>query len=231
MISVTPPAGSLRRLAAGYGRDMGAEALARDLLGRFLVRVWDDDKTSHPGGRWSRSVLRITETEAYLGHPDRASHAYAGHRSPRNESLYLPGGHWYVYLIYGIYYCLNLVAGDVSNGEAVLIRARITIENAKRMEANRRAAARTRRSPRTGHAKAPGAIDLAGGPGKLCQALKIDRVFDGLACNHKLLYLAQGIPVTDEAQVIRSPRVGIDYAGDAKDWPLRFRMRTPVAGK
>ncbi len=200
---------------------MGAEELARDLLGRYLVRVWEDDENAGSG----RSVLMITETEAYLGHPDRASHAYAGHRSPRNESLYLPGGHWYVYFIYGMYYCLNLVAGDESNGEAVLIRAGVAVENAPRMEANRRAAAQTRKTADADKRKTPRPIDLAGGPGKLCQALKVDKVFDGLACNHKLLYLAEGMPVSDESRVLRSARVGIDYAGEARYWPLRFRLR------
>jgi len=214
----------LKKLPAGYGRNMGAEELARDLLGRYLVRVWDDDHSAGPG----RSVLKITETEAYLGHPDRASHAYAGHRSPRTESLYLPGGHWYVYFIYGMYYCLNLVAGDESNGEAVLIRAGVAVENAPRMEANRRAATRTRKTARNEKRTTPRPIDLAGGPGKLCQAMQVDKAFDGQPCNHKLLYLAEGIPVSDESRVIRSPRVGIDYAGEARHWPLRFRFKNGV---
>ena len=135
MVTVIKSSGSMRRLPAGFGRGIDAEALARNLLGRFLVRTWKDDPESR-----SRAVLKIVETEAYLGHPDRASHAWAGHRSKRNESLYLPGGHWYVYFIYGMYYCLNVVAGDTSNGEAVLIRAGTAVQNAQRMEANRRKA-------------------------------------------------------------------------------------------
>ena len=217
MVTVIKSSGSLRRLPAGFGRGIGAEMLARDLLGRFLVRTWEDDQGSR-----SRAVLKIVETEAYLGHPDRASHAWAGHRSKRNESLYLPGGHWYVYFIYGMYYCLNVVAGDPGNGEAVLIRAGIAIENAKCMEANRRKAVKTRKKKAAG---VPRSIDLAGGPGKLCQALEIDRGFDGLTCNDRRLYLAAGDPVTDESQVIRSARVGIDYAETAKDWPLRFQLK------
>lgn len=212
--------GSMRRLAARYGRGIGAEVLARDLLGRFLVRTWDDNNRSN-----TRAVLKIVETEAYLGHPDRASHAWAGHRSKRNESLYLPGGHWYVYFIYGMYYCLNVVAGDTSNGEAVLIRAGTAVQNAQRMEANRRKAISARRTKAAGSAGAPGRIDLAGGPGKLCQALEIDREFDGLACNDRRLYLAAGDPVTDESRIMRSARVGIDYAGTARDWPLRFQLK------
>ena len=219
MVTVIKSSGSMRRLPAGFGRGIDAEMLARDLLGRFLVRTWKDDPESR-----SRAVLKIVETEAYLGHPDRASHAWAGHRSKRNESLYLPGGHWYVYFIYGMYYCLNVVAGDPDNGEAVLIRAGIPIENADRMETNRRKAVHARRKKTAGSADVLRKIDLAGGPGRLCQALEIDRGFDGLACNDRSLYLAVGDPVTDESRVIRSARVGIDYAETAKDWPLRFQL-------
>ena len=87
------------------------EHVARDLLGRYLVR--------HHRGR--RLVLRIVETEAYLGPRDRASHAWGGRRTARTESLYLPPGHAYVYLIYGLHHCLNAVVTGA--GEAVLVRA------------------------------------------------------------------------------------------------------------
>jgi DNA-3-methyladenine glycosylase len=196
---------------------MDAESLARDLLGRYLVRTWPAGPRS---GKPSRAVLKITETEAYLGHPDRASHAFAGRRTPRNESLYLPGGHWYVYFIYGMYYCLNVVAGESDNGEAVLIRAGVAVENAPRLETNRRQAMGRRKSARPDGR----AIDLAGGPGKLCQALGIGREFDGLPCHDARLYLATGEPVSAESDITRSPRIGIDYAAEARDWPLRFRL-------
>jgi DNA-3-methyladenine glycosylase len=78
-----------------------AEAVARELLGRYLVR--------RDGRR--RLVVRLVETEAYLGAPDRASHAWGGRRTARNASLYLPGGHAYVYFIYGMHWCLNAVTG------------------------------------------------------------------------------------------------------------------------
>lgn len=100
-----------------------AETVARDLLGRYLVREL--------GGE--RLVLRLVETEAYLGAPDRASHAWGGRRTQRNESLYLPGGHAYVYLIYGMHYCLNAVTGKKDEGGAVLLRAGEPVEGAERM--------------------------------------------------------------------------------------------------
>ena len=100
-----------------------AETVARDLLGRYLVRELDGE----------RLVLRLVETEAYLGAPDRASHAWDGRRTPRNESLYLPGGHAYVYLIYGMHFCLNAVTGEADIGSAVLLRAGEPVEGEERM--------------------------------------------------------------------------------------------------
>lgn len=208
------PDNAMKRLPADYGRGTGAETVARDLLGRYLVRTWPCSE---------RAVLKITETEAYLGTSDRASHAFDGRRSARNASLYLPGGHWYVYFIYGMYFCLNLVAGDTNNPEAVLIRAGVAVKNANHMLKLRQEAAR-RRKPSTGRGRAP-VPDLAGGPGKLCQALQVDRFFDGQPVTHPNLSLAIGEPVSDESRVLRSPRVGIDYAGEARDWPLRFILR------
>src|SRR3954469_11700921 len=79
-----------------------AETVARDLLGRYLVRELDGE----------RLVLRLVETETYTGGPAPASHAWAGRRTPRNESLYLPGGYAYVYMIYGMHFCLNAVTGE-----------------------------------------------------------------------------------------------------------------------
>jgi DNA-3-methyladenine glycosylase len=179
-----------------------AETVARDLLGRYLVREL--------GGE--RLVLRLVETEAYLGEPDRASHAWGGRRTPRNESLYLPGGHAYVYFIYGMHWCLNAVTGEAGIGSAVLLRAGEPVEGEERMIENRR---RPRR-PRPG--------DLAGGPGKLCQALAIDRTLDGVLLARPPLLITRGEPAPAEA-VAAGPRIGVDYAGEAAAWPLRFAVR------
>ncbi|HEV8579794.1 MAG TPA: DNA-3-methyladenine glycosylase [Thermoanaerobaculia bacterium] len=179
-----------------------AETVARDLLGRYLVRELDGE----------RLALRLVETEAYLGAPDRASHAWAGRRTPRNESLYLPGGHAYVYFIYGMHYCLNAVTGEADAGSAVLLRAGEPVAGEERMRENRGWTAKPR----------PG--DLAGGPGKLCQALAIGRELDGGPLDRSPLYLAKGEPVAEE-QVVTGPRIGVDYAGEAAGWPLRFSVR------
>jgi DNA-3-methyladenine glycosylase len=192
-----------------------AEEVARDLLGRWLVRELAGE----------RLVLRLVETEAYLGAPDRASHAWGGRRTPRNESLYLPGGHAYVYFIYGMHFCLNAVTGEPDIGSAVLLRAGEPVEGEERMRENRGLirspspqgeGARLPRPPRPG--------DLAGGPGKLCQALAVGRELDGVPLARPPLWIARGEPV-DPAEVAAGPRIGVDYAGEAAGWPLRFAVR------
>ena len=182
-----------------------AEVVARDLLGRYLVR------RVSPG---ELLVLRLVEVEAYLGAPDRASHAWGGRHTPRNASLYLPGGHAYVYLIYGMHWCLNAVTGEADVGSAVLLRAGEPLTGEERMRANRRLPAG--RSPAR-----PG--DVAGGPGKLCQALAIDRACDGLRLDGGALRLVAGEPVPPQ-EVAVGPRIGVAYAGEAAAWPLRFAV-------
>ena len=179
-----------------------AEEVARDLLGRYVVREIEGE----------RLVLRLVEVEAYLGAPDRASHASGGRRTPRNESLYLPGGHAYVYFIYGMHWCMNAVTGEADIGSAVLLRAGEPVEGEARMIENRRWTRKVR----------PG--DLAGGPGKLCQALAIDRALDGVRLDRGPLRLTAGEPVS-ESEIVAGPRIGVDYAGEAAAWPLRFVVR------
>lgn len=183
-----------------YRRD--TEEVARELLGRWLVR--------ETGGE--RLVLAIVETEAYLGAPDRASHAWGGRRTARNESLYRAGGHAYVYFIYGMHHCLNAVTGRRDVGSAVLIRAGEPVAGEEAMAARRGLA----RPPRPG--------DLAGGPGKLCRALGVGRELDGAELWRGELTLTEGEPVAAGA-IAAGPRIGVDYAGEAAAWPLRFAVR------
>jgi DNA-3-methyladenine glycosylase len=179
-----------------------AETVARDLLGRYLVRELDG----------VRLVLRIVETEAYLGAPDRASHAWGGRRTARNASLYLPGGHAYVYFVYGMHWCVNAVTGEADIGSAVLLRAGEPVAGEERMIENR------------GWSRGLRPGDLAGGPARLCQALGIDRALDGALLNRPPLLITCGEPVPDEA-VATGPRIGVDYAKEAAAWPLRFAVR------
>jgi len=191
----------MRRLAplpaAFYRRD--AESVARDLIGRYLVRRLDGE----------RLVLRIVETEAYLGAADAASHAFRGRRTARNRAMYLGGGHAYVFFVYGMHFCLNVVTGEPDVPQAVLLRAGEAVAGAARMAELRG----LERPPRPG--------ELAGGPGRLCRALAVDRGFDGHLLRGGDLLVARGEPAAAEAIAV-GPRVGIDYAGAAAAWPLRF---------
>lgn len=178
-----------------------AETVARELLGRFLVR--------HDDGH--RLALRIVETEAYLGEGDRASHAWRGLPTARTATLFRAGGCAYVYLVYGLHNLFNVVAGPAGEGQAVLVRAGEPVEGGERMAANR------------GLAWPARAGAVAGGPGKLAQALRIDRRHDGSGLGRGDLAITRGEPVST-ASVATGPRVGVDYAGEAASWPLRFAV-------
>ena len=174
-------------------------SVARNLLGCKLHR-----KVS---GRSYSGV--IVETEAYLGANDMASHARLGHRSPRNESMYLEGGHAYVYFTYGMYHCINVVTQEEGIAEAVLVRALEPVEGITRMWRNRPKAKRD--------------TDLTSGPGKLCMAMAIDRRLDGEQLDGSRVWLtARGRTINDD-QIGVSRRIGVDGAGEeAASWPLRF---------
>ena len=173
-------------------------SVARSLLGCVLWRKIGS----------SELAARIVETEAYLGANDPAAHTRRGLRTPRVESMYLEGGHAYVYFTYGMHFCLNVVTQEADQAEAVLIRAAQPLEGIEIMESNR--------------PKAKREFDLLSGPGKLCMALQIDRDLDGEPLDGKKLWLAPGETETAEADIMVTPRIGIDGSGDAAHWPLRF---------
>ncbi|HEX3108445.1 MAG TPA: DNA-3-methyladenine glycosylase [Thermoanaerobaculia bacterium] len=176
-------------------------SIARALLGCVLWRRIDNQLLA----------ARIVETEAYLGANDLASHARRGLRSARNESMYLAGGHAYVYFTYGMHWCMNVVTQEADTAEAVLLRGAEPVQGVEAMRERRPAAKRDH--------------DLMNGPGKLCAALGIDRALDGVALNSDVLFLTgRDIAVSDK-DIAVSPRVGVDNAGDAAHWPLRFYLR------
>lgn len=175
--------------------------VARDLLGCVLWR------------RIGRSVMagRIVETEAYLGANDPASHARRGLRSARNASMYLKGGHAYVYFTYGMHWCLNVVTQEEDTAEAVLLRAVEPIRGIDAMRARRPKAKRD--------------FDLTNGPGKICMAMDIDRSLDGERLDGDRLYVTGRDVELREEDIVVTPRIGIDNSGEAVSWPLRFLVR------
>src|SRR5580704_7270256 len=156
--------------------------VARELIGKILVR--------RLRGKLFRA--RLSETEAYLGPDDLASHASKG-RTRRTEVLFGAPGRAYVYLIYGLYEMLNVVAGAAGQGQAVLIRAAVPLDEWK--------------------------ADLSG-PGRLSRAMQITRLQNGLDLTGTQIYLLDN---SDYQPVVQSAkRIGIDYAREWKDAPLRF---------
>jgi len=177
-------------------------SVARALLGCVLWRRLDDGELL---------AARLVETEAYLGANDMASHARRGLRSERNASMYLEGGHAYVYFTYGMHWCLNVVTQEEDIAEAVLLRAAEPVRGVESMRVRR--------------AKAKKDWDLMNGPGKICMAMDIDRRLDGESLRGDTLWLSKrDLDVSDD-DIAVSPRIGIDNSGDAAAWPLRFFLR------
>lgn len=167
--------------------ERNADVVAPDLLGKLLVRQLPEGEV-----RWGRLV----EVEAYLGEPDQASHARRG-RTKRTAPMYGPPGHAYVYFVYGMHWCLNLVCREEGTAHAVLVRA-------------------LEPGPRT---------PRASGPGLVCRALAIDRGLDGAPLVPPDLYLLDD--GARPGPIVTTPRVGVDYAGEWAARPLRFAISSP----
>jgi len=176
--------------------DRSAAEVAPDLLGAVLIH-------DTPGGRIAG---RIVEVEAYLGPEDLAAHSSHGHTA-RNKVMFGPPGHVYVYLVYGLHHCVNVVCGPGSKPEAVLLRAAELTEGEE--------LARSRRG------QVPSAR-LASGPGNLASAFGIDRRLDGVDLLAGPLRLQRG-PRPEAIE--RTARIGVDYAGAWADQPLRYLVR------
>jgi len=153
--------------------------VAKELLGKYLARRLGNGKVL---------AGKIIETEAYIGSKDKASHAFGGKRTERNQAEWLTGGHVYIYLVYGRYWQLNFSTAGAGRPECVLIRA----------------------------LEAPASLpeNTANGPGKLCRFLKLDKSFYGQdAVKSRQLWLEdRGVEVRPN-QIKATARIGIDYAG------------------
>ncbi|MCB0394000.1 MAG: DNA-3-methyladenine glycosylase [Bdellovibrionales bacterium] len=177
--------------------ERSTKKVAQELLGKLLIRKY----------RGKELVARIVETEAYLGITDPGCHTYNGRRTKRTETMYLDGGHIYIYMIYGMYHCLNFVTRDQKSPEAVLIRAAEPIQGFKTTQN----------------------LKLLSGPGKLCREMKIDKKLNGLYLDPSQLYLIDDGFKVNKRETLSLPRVGIPYAGEAQYWPLRFAVKNHSA--
>lgn len=175
-------------------------ALARDLLGRYLVTEIEGKRT----------VGRITETEAYAGYGDKACHAHMERKTKRNQIMYAAGGHAYVYLCYGIHHLFNIVTNREGQADAVLLRAVAPLEGIQHMLKRR---GLEQPLPR-----------LTAGPGNMSKALGITTAQYGVLLDQPSLQVLRGEPVADQ-EVVSTARVGIGYAGEDALLPWRFYER------
>lgn len=176
-----------------------AVSAAKALLGKVLVRRTPDGLTR----------ARIVETEAYMGPTDAAAHSYQNRQPNRTRIQYGPGGYAYIFLIYGMHFCMNVVVNDAEHPEVVLLRALEPLDGIALMQRRRRKTHLT---------------DLCSGPGKLCAAMAIDRSCYGMDLCADELWLEEGT-LRDGEHITATPRINVDYAGEAAAYPWRFVIR------
>jgi DNA-3-methyladenine glycosylase len=173
--------------------------VAKELLGKYLVR------------KIGKKVIagKIVETEAYIGPKDKASHTYGGKVTKRNQAEYLKGGHIYIYLVYGMYWQLNITTNQEGRPECVLIRALEPVEGIEGIKNYEL-----------------GIRNLANGPGKLCRWLKLDRSFYGEdLCKSKRIWLEDRGVNLKKSQIVKAKRIGIDYAEEWAEKLWRFYLK------
>lgn len=189
------------KLPLQYYRHNDVLFLSQDLLGKFLYTNFNHELT---GGM-------IVETEAYRAPDDRASHAFGLRRTRRNEAMYLGGGFSYVYLCYGIHSLFNIVTNEENIPHAILIRA-IQPEEGIETMLHRRGKKKLDRT-------------LTSGPGALAQALGINTTHNGINLTGSSIWLEDHKVAFNPEEIIESPRVGVDYAGEDALLPWRFRIK------
>lgn len=188
-----------------YKRD--TLSVAKELLGKYLV-VNNGD---------SIIKCKIVEVEAYRGTLDKAAHSYSGKITERTKVMYKEGGYAYVYLIYGMYYCMNVVASEENLPEAILIRAVEPISELETMCINRYD--KSFKELNNYEKK-----NLTNGPGKLCKAMNITKELNGEDLCGDKFYILQD-KNEEKIEIVSSKRIGIDYAEEAKDFLWRFYIK------
>jgi len=187
----------MRKLPREFYLSKNTAKIARDLLGKLLVVP---DET----GR--RVSGMIVEVEAYLGKADRAAHSFGGRRTARNEVMYGGGGHVYVFFVYGMYYQLNVVTGPVEHPHAILIRGIEPVEGIEVMRERRGEMKET---------------NLTSGPGKLSIAFGVTRELNGADLTSERIWIEEYRSFAKK-EIEFGRRIGIDYAGEDAEKPLRF---------
>lgn len=190
----------IRKLPTSFYQRIDVVQIAKELLGKLLVTNWEGIITSG----------RIVEVEAYNGPGDQASHAFGGRRTLRNENMYATGGVSYVYLCYGIHHLFNVVTNSRDIPHAVLIRALEPVSGIETM------LQRVKKS--FDHS-------LTKGPGNLTRAMSITTAHNGYSLKSRELYIADDGFQFGKNEIVASPRIGVDYAGDHAMLPYRFYIK------
>jgi DNA-3-methyladenine glycosylase len=196
-----------KKLDQAFFERTNVVAIAKDLIGKKLVTLMDNVQTAG----------LITETEAYNGIVDRASHAYGGKRSQRTEIMYGPPGVAYVYLCYGIHSLFNVVTNNKDIPHAVLIRAIFPLEGLEHIKERRKVKLPEKK--------------ICGGPGTVSQGLGIHFSHSGIELTGNKIWIEDlGIKVKPSELIVR-PRVGVDYAGEDALLPYRFILKSEITDK
>lgn len=181
--------------------------VSKGLLGKFLVHKVDGIEL----------MGRIVEVEAYMGPHDKAAHSYNNRRTERVEIMYGPPGFAYIFAIYGMYFCMNVVTGEVGIPNAILIRALEPISPLNQLSLNRYGRNYSDLNKRS-------VINMTNGPGKLCSAMKIDKSNYGDDLCGESLYILKS-DTNEDFEICTSPRINIDYAEEAIDYPWRYFIK------
>ncbi|WP_250674091.1 DNA-3-methyladenine glycosylase [Paraclostridium ghonii] len=188
-----------------------AIALSKNLLGKYLIRKYANKEI----------VVKIVETEAYMGVEDKGAHVYGDRKTERTKPLYEDGGTIYVYLIYGMYYCLNISANAKDIPQCVLIRGVEPIKGIDDISINRY---NKKYEDLTTYQKK----NITNGPGKLCRALKIEKELNFESVLGNELFIKDSYELDEDNksfEIVESKRVNIDYAQEAKDYLWRFYIK------
>ncbi|MEQ1676130.1 MAG: DNA-3-methyladenine glycosylase [Chitinophagaceae bacterium] len=191
----------MRKLPLNFYRRDDVLQIAKELLGKLLVTRWEGIIT----------YGRIVEVEAYNGITDKASHAYGGRRTARNEVMYAAGGVAYVYLCYGIHHLFNVVTNSMETPHAILIRA---LEPVKGIDEMLRRAGKKK-------------LDhtLTKGPGNVSKAMGIHTRYSSCKLTGRELFIADDGCRYADNEIVASPRIGVDYAGTDALLPYRFYIK------
>lgn len=181
--------------------------VSKDLLGKYLAHIVDGEEL----------IARIVEVEGYMGPEDKGAHSFGGRRTERNEVMYGEAGFAYVFTIYGMYCCMNIVTEEVEIPRAVLIRALEPVKGMDKMAWLRYSKGYEELSSRE-------KIGLTNGPGKLCIAMNIVRADNGEdLCGNRIYLLEEDNSV--DVEIVESKRINIDYAEEYKDVLWRYYIK------